>query len=138
MGLRMKNLNIMGVHCKIRLLWKFRKEPIYRRELPKKGWLGQRGWCFWGGLIPQCTLWYLKPSRTSMVELFWESCKQLNAVNDFPKKAPSQTFGWVPNMSQSILYWLTSILTSIPLEIIKKTIGILMISGGLEVNKLKY
>ena len=73
-----------------------------------------------------------------MVELFWESCKQLNAVNDFPKKAPSQTFGWVPNMSQSILYWLTSILTSIPLEIIKKTIGILTISGGLEVNKLKY
>ena len=55
MGLRMKNLNIMGVHCKIRLLWKFRKEPIYRRELPKKGWLGQfenlgGSGVGWGGL----------------------------------------------------------------------------------------
>ena len=37
MGLRMKNLNIMGVHCKIRFLGEgVHEKPIYRRELLKR------------------------------------------------------------------------------------------------------
>ena len=64
----------MGIHWKIQFLGMVNKKPIYRGELPKKGGLGhyadlrgawrrRRGWCFLGGLIPQCTLckilWHL-------------------------------------------------------------------------------
>ena len=60
MGLRMKNINIMGVHCKIQLLAEGgvggHEKPIYRGD-DIKGGLGQfadlrkglpkkRGWCF--------------------------------------------------------------------------------------------
>ena len=42
MWLRMKNLNFMGVQWKIQFLGVVGYEkPIYRRELPKKGRLGQ-------------------------------------------------------------------------------------------------
>ena len=42
MGLRMKNLNIIGVHWKIQFLTvEIHEKPIYRGELPKKVGLGQ-------------------------------------------------------------------------------------------------
>ena len=37
----MKNVNIFGVHWKIRLLRGVHKKPIKRRHLPKRGELGQ-------------------------------------------------------------------------------------------------
>ena len=66
MVLRMKNVNIFGIHWKIRLLGGDGLEkPIYKGGgLPKKGgglgqfvdlrggeaWQERVGWCFWGGV----------------------------------------------------------------------------------------
>ena len=63
----------MGWGCKILILWGSMKNPIFRGVhkveggLPKRGAWGvcrfkrglgkkQGGWCFQGGLIPQCTV----------------------------------------------------------------------------------
>ena len=42
MVLRMKNVNVTGVHWKIRFLEGFHEKPIYRGELPQKG--GRGAW----------------------------------------------------------------------------------------------
>ena len=78
----MKNLNIMGVHWKIPFLgWGVHEKPIYRRELPKKGGLGQfaelRGGGAWrkrGGLIPQypnCNTWFTGTQHLTSIEDQW-------------------------------------------------------------------
>ena len=71
----MKNFNIMGVHWKTRFLgceftknqyiggiaWKGRSWTVYRFKGGAGGfWEKREGWCFYGGLIPQCTLRYIK------------------------------------------------------------------------------
>ena len=66
MVLRMKNLNILGVHWRTRLLGGggFTKNQYRGGELPKKGtvcqfkgaWQERGGGVFEGELIPQCTL----------------------------------------------------------------------------------
>ena len=64
----MKNLNIFGVHWKIRVLGGVHEKTNIEGGLPKKGaWtfcifkggLGKKngGGSFEGGVIPQCTLW---------------------------------------------------------------------------------
>ena len=50
--------SILGVHWKIGFLeggvGVQKKVNIAGGELT---WREREGWCFWGGLIPQCTLW---------------------------------------------------------------------------------
>ena len=40
---------------------------------------------------------YLKPSRTSAMQLFCKNSQQLEAINFFRKKPPSEIFDWVLN-----------------------------------------
>ena len=82
MGLRMENFNILGFHWKIQLLGGSSQKTNIEGVvgLPKKGGLGQfadlrdlarkRGWCFWGGVDPWCTLWVSISIVTSDIHIF--------------------------------------------------------------------
>ena len=90
MGLRVKNLNIMGVHSKIRFLGEGGHEkPIYRRELLKrragtvfrfKGELGKKEGGGWG-LIPQCTLMVPRRGYVFQILKFSPDCTYYKDFN---------------------------------------------------------
>ena len=102
MGLRMKNFKILAVHWKIWHLGRAggsQKTDVEGVISLKKGvvtstvcrfrgvggvggGLGRkRGWCFWGGLIPRCTL-----CKCYWLESFWTICPTKIIWNFWAKK----------------------------------------------------
>ena len=147
MGLRMKILNIMGVHWKFRFLEGLggkgvHENPICRGEFSKKGWgLGlfanlseglakkREGWCFWGGLIPQWTLWHVNTlahkarNETDFVVNTYKKIEYILYVLNYSENCFSNNF----NMLQFLNYAIIKCFISIGRRAIWLHVGIITV-----------